>query len=266
MPAPGEMARFAGEARRAILAGGAALPQGLTARDAAQVARRFAVYRNNVTVGLVEALATRFPVVRRLVGDAFFQGAARVFLAQHPPRSPVMTFYGDAFPDFLAGFPPAASLPYLPDVARLEAARTHAYHAADSRPLAAEDLAAVSERDPARWGLSPHPALRIVASAHPAVAIWVMSQPGATPGPLASREPQTALVARPHLDVRVVAAEPGEAAFLSACGRGACFADAVGAALATAPAFDPARALARVLAHGLSAGVTLLETEMEEPS
>ncbi|WP_052340887.1 DNA-binding domain-containing protein [Salinarimonas rosea] len=265
MPMPGEMARFAAQARAAIL-DGAAVPDGLGARDPGQVARRFAVYRNNVTVGLVDALATRFPVVHRLVGDAFFQGAARVFLARSPPRSPVMTFYGDAFPDFLGGFPPAAALPWLADVARLEAARTHAYHAADAGPLSPADLAAVAERDPERWGLALHPALRVVASAHPIVAIWAMNQPGATPGPLASRDAETALVARPGLDVRVVPAEPGEAEFLAACGRGASFADAVEAALATAAAFDPARALARILAHGLCAGVTLPETETEEPS
>ncbi|WP_372423538.1 HvfC/BufC family peptide modification chaperone [Salinarimonas chemoclinalis] len=266
MSAPGEMARFAEQARAAILGGGTALPQGLTARDPAQVARRFAVHRNNVTVALVEALATRFPVVRRLVGDAFFRGAARVFVARSPPLSPIMTFYGDAFPDFLAGFPPAAALPWLADVSRLEAARTHAYHAADARPLAAADLAAVAERDPERWGLALHPALRIVASAHPIVAIWAMNQPGATPGPLASRDGETALVTRPDLDVRVAPAEPGEAAFLAASGRGESYADAVAAALVASAAFDPARALARGLAHGLFAGVTPLETETEEPS
>ncbi len=37
-------------------------------------ARRFAVYRNNVAVGLIRALEARFPVTRRLVGDAFFRG------------------------------------------------------------------------------------------------------------------------------------------------------------------------------------------------
>ncbi|MGJ3262903.1 MAG: putative DNA-binding domain-containing protein [Salinarimonas sp.] len=258
-------ARFAGETRAAVLAG-AAVPAGLTARDPAQVARRFAVYRNNVTASLVEALVTRFPVVQRLVGEAFFRAAARTFVAQSPPRSPVLTFYGDAFADFLAGFPPAAALPYLADVARLEAARTHAYHAADAAPLAAGALAAVTERDPALWGLAPHPALRIVASAHPIVAIWAMNQPGATPGPLASRAPGTALVARPRLEVRVAAAEAGEAAFLAACARGASYAGAVASALGGGASFDPGRALARILTLGLAAGITAPEIETGEPA
>lgn len=251
---------FEAQTRAAVLAGGG-VPAGLTARRPAQVARRFAVYRNNVAVGLVDALATRFPVVLRLVGEDFFRATARAFVAERPPRSPVLTFYGDAFPDFLAAFPPAARVPYLADVARLEAARTHSYHAADAEPLEAGALAAIAERDPATWGLALHPAVRIVASPHPIVSLWAMNQPGATPGPLASRAAETALVARPRLEVRVAAAEPGEGAFLTACAAGASCSDAVGAALETGEALDPGRALARVLVLGLAEGITSGMTE-----
>ena len=38
--------------------------------------RRFAVYRNNVITGLIDALAQRFPVVCRLVGEEFFRAMA----------------------------------------------------------------------------------------------------------------------------------------------------------------------------------------------
>ena len=79
--------------------------------------RRFAVYRNNVQHGLSVALATRFPVIERLVGADFFAATARVFAAQHPPETPVLQDWGEAFPTFLAGFEPAAELPYLADVA-----------------------------------------------------------------------------------------------------------------------------------------------------
>jgi len=253
MPAPPDP--FEAATRAAVLAG-APVPAGLTARDPAQLARRFAVYRNNVAVSLVEALATRFPVVQRLVGEAFFRATARAFVAEQPPRSPVLTFYGDAFPDFLAAFPPASGLPWLADVARLEAARTHSYHAADADPLEPAALAAVAERDPDSWGLAPHPALRIVPSEHPVVAIWLKNQPGAAPGPLAARGPEIALVSRPRLDVRVALAEPGEGAFLAACMAGASFADAAAAALAAVADFDPGRALARILSLGLAARIT----------
>ena len=58
------------------------LPDGLTAlltaRDPSEVEQRFAVYRNNVTVSLTEALAQRFPVIKRLVGEEFFAALARL--------------------------------------------------------------------------------------------------------------------------------------------------------------------------------------------
>src|SRR4029077_17776024 len=112
-----------------------AVPRGVTWHNSDRPQVRFAVYRNNVVLGLVSSLEARFPATRRIVGEDFFKGAARLFAATQPPRSPLMMFYGDAFPDFLADFEPAREVPYLADVARLEAARTRAYHATDAKPL-----------------------------------------------------------------------------------------------------------------------------------
>src|SRR5258707_7834403 len=114
------------------------IPCGITAHNAAIPARRFAVYRNNVVVGLGKALKSRFPVVEKIVGEEFFAAMARVFVKEQPPRSPLLATYGDVFPAFIAAFEPARELPYLSDVARLGAARTRAYHAADAMPVGAE--------------------------------------------------------------------------------------------------------------------------------
>ena len=48
---------------------------------------------------------SRFPVVKRLVGEEFFRAMAQVFVTEEPPRSPVLFRYGSTFPDFIAGFP-----------------------------------------------------------------------------------------------------------------------------------------------------------------
>ena len=47
---------------------------------------RFAVYRNNVTQALAEALAATFPVTQALVGAAFFHALAVEFARCEPPR------------------------------------------------------------------------------------------------------------------------------------------------------------------------------------
>jgi hypothetical protein len=73
-------------------------------RMGAPDARRFAVYRNNVAVGLMGALEARYPVSRRIAGDDLFRAMARAFVRAHRLRSPVMIAYGWEFPEFAADY------------------------------------------------------------------------------------------------------------------------------------------------------------------
>ena len=116
---------------KALLDPSVPTPMGLVDPQGRPAGKRFQVYRNNVVVGLIDALRDSFPVIVKLLGDDNFNAIAGVFVRAHPPKSPLMMFYGDAFADFLAGFEPLAHLGYLPDVARLEQALRRAYHAAD---------------------------------------------------------------------------------------------------------------------------------------
>ena len=85
----------------ALLDAGLPPPPGLRAWNGSDPARRFGVYRNNVIVSLVGALGDTFPVVRRLVGDDFFDAMAGVHVRAHPPASPVLAHYGAGFADWL---------------------------------------------------------------------------------------------------------------------------------------------------------------------
>ena len=105
------------------------VPEETTSWTAPRPLKRFNVYRGNVAGALGEALAVRYPVVRRLVGAEFFQAMAREYGLANPPHSPVLIHYGADFADFIAGFEPAKSVPYLSDVARLDSAHWEAYHA-----------------------------------------------------------------------------------------------------------------------------------------
>src|SRR5690349_19822275 len=57
---------------------------------------RAAVYRRNVLANLHDALAAAYPVVRRLVGEAFFREAARQFTQAHPSTSGDLHAFGSA--------------------------------------------------------------------------------------------------------------------------------------------------------------------------
>src|SRR6266576_6442706 len=111
---------------------------------------------------LGKALKSRFPVVEKIVGEEFFAAMARVFVLKQPPRSPLLAIYGDEFAAFIATFEPARELPYLADVARLEAARTHSYHAADATPLGADHFAGFDTDAVAGIRIDMHPSTEIV--------------------------------------------------------------------------------------------------------
>jgi hypothetical protein len=230
----------------ALRASGGAAPAGLPPR-------RFAVYRGNVAASAAGTLAASFPAVRALVGGEFFDAMALAFAEAHPPRGPVLAEWGDALPAFIAAFPPAASVPYLADVARLERARLAAYHAADLPPLGLPALAALPpDRLPA-LRVRPHPAAALVASPWPVVALWAESTGRPPPAPVDLARAETALVTRPAFEVRTQALAPGTAVLAAALLRGESLGAATEAALAV-PGFEAAAALGTLFAAGAFAG------------
>lgn len=202
-----------------------AAPDGLLSPRGVVDAGRFAVYRNNVFVGLTEALARRFPVTRQLVGEDFFAGMARTFAAAEKPASPLLFGYGDGLPDFIAGFPPAANLLYLADVARVEAAWTRGYHAADAVPLRIEALAALAPEQMAGARLLPHPAASVIGSVYPIASIWAAHQSEHV-APLSRGAAETVLIARPGFDVSVHLLPTCDSAFADALFAGATLGEA----------------------------------------
>jgi hypothetical protein len=141
-------------------------------------ARRLQVYRNNTLASLTEALAAVYPVVRRLVGEAFFGYTAREYILAHPSVSGNLHDFGGEFAAFLARFPGAAELVYLPDVARVEWAYHQVFHEADPPPL---DLAALAGVSPEHYGalrFRLHPASRLLTSPYPVLRIWAVNQEG----------------------------------------------------------------------------------------
>lgn len=244
----------------AVLFGGPT-PAGLRSWNGSPPTRRFAVYRNNVVVSLVEALADSFPVCHELVGDEFFRAMAREYVVAEPPRSPILAHYGGSFPDFIHGFPPAAPVPYLADVARLEYGRIVAFHAADAPAL---DPAALRPLlgDPARLAglrFRLHPGLSVHASPYAIVSLWAAHQGIGELSAVVPDAPECALILRPGLEVEVIALDAADATFVAAVHKGSTLAEAVVAASRPGADFDPAPALRLLLEKGTIVGFA--ETE-----
>lgn len=214
----------------ALLNADAPVPAVCTTWNGSDVGQRFGVYRNNVVVSLIEAMRAKFPVVEALVGHEFFARMARGFVVDHPPQSTIMAEYGADFADFIAGFAPTQSLPYLADVARLEAARVRAYHAADAPVLSALELSSIAGDRLAEPVATLHPSVEILRSQFAIVSLWAAHQ-GVLD--IASVDPfvaEDALILRPGDDVLVMALPPGAAEALRALSNGETIGDALLAA------------------------------------
>jgi Putative DNA-binding domain len=223
---------------RALLDPAQPIPSAIRGTTRRKADRRFAVCRNNVVAGLIDALAGRFPVVRRLVGDAFFEGMASVYVVTCPPASPVMLLYGDSFPGFVKNFAPAANVPYLSDVARLEIARGRAYHAADAVPVEMRVFAALPSERLADLRIDFHPSVSIIKSPYPIVSIWQVNDDPDHAVPIAPWAAEAALVARPFGDVEVTRLAPGVAEFFLRLAHNGTMNDALEAAEEAAAEFD----------------------------
>lgn len=228
-------------------------PAGLTTWNGSDPQHRFAVYRNNVTVSLIDALAAAYPVVLRLVGEAFFREMARIYVRLHPPRSRIMLDYGEAFSGFIESFAPASEVPYLADVARLERARLRAYHAADEAALEPTAYAGLNPSALGRLTIRLHPSVAILRSRFAIASLWAAHQGLMTIEAVDPYRPEDVLVVRLHLEVRVVRLAPGVAAFLKALDAGTAVADAVAITLGQSPEFDITTGLEALMASGVSA-------------
>ncbi len=220
----------------AILDPERAVPDGLIDPAGRPAGKRFAVYRNNVVVSLTEALGTAFPVIKKLLGDQFFNAMAGVYLRQFPPSSPLMMFYGQDMPAFLETFEPVQHLGYLPDVARLELAMRHAYHAADKSAIAPETFQSLPPDRLMAATLGFAPAVHLIRSRWPVAGIWQFNMIDDAPKPPQNGE--NALITRPDFDPILTALPAGGGVYVSALMAGRSFGQALDDANAATAAFD----------------------------
>lgn len=212
---------------------------------------RIAIYRNNTVTNLRQALRADYPVVERLVGADFFAFAANAFVAATPSTSGDINDYGVGFSEFLASFPAASGLPYLPDVARLERASAEVFVAADALPGDFSRLAALAPEHFLTLSFVLHPAIRLLASAYPIQRIWQVNQADFSGDDRVDLRSggDALLVRRQHDVVEIVSLTPGEYAWLDALRSGSCLAVATEAAFVAEPAFDLNTCLQRHIAE-----------------
>ena len=228
-----------------------ATPAAVAGPNGKAVRKRYNVYRNNVTVSLINALAATFPATQRITGVEFFRGMARFHVRATAPTSPLLFEYGRDFPDFIERYEHARSMAWLADIARIERAWLDAYHSADAKPLSPQALASIPPELLADAVLTAHPATRILRSRFSAVTIFAANRNDDTVGQIEANGPEDALLTRPGLDVIVRRLPPGGAVFLLRLIAGEPLGAAAAAAFADSPKFDLLANIAGMIEAGV---------------
>lgn len=215
----------------------------------------FAVYRNTVMKGCIDALAANYPAVVSLVGEDWFRAAAADFVRAAPPPRASLLDYGAGFADFLAGLPPAGGLPWLAPIARLDRQWTEAHVARDAACADPTLLARVDADSITQLCLRPHPAARwLWDDAVPVHTLWTLNR-GRVPMPadgLASVHwiGEGALTTRRADEVTTQPLPHAACVLLDACAAGARITEAIGAALAVDATLDLTAVIAQLLRAG----------------
>lgn len=217
--------------------------------DAIPAAARLRVHRHHVRHSLAAALASTFPTVQSIVGERFFQAMAEAFVLEGLPRQPVLAEYGAGFPAFIQGYGPAASLPYLVDMARLDWALNLAFHETVSGTLAAGDLADMPPERLLDLRLALAAGVTLIRSPYPIDRIWHASQPGDSAEAVGSDDgAATVMVLRQTDDVAFVRLSPAEAELVMTLCDGRTLEEGAQAAFRVDAAFDLTTTFARLLA------------------
>ncbi len=222
-------------------------------------AHRVGIYRNNVYAALTKALQAIYPVVLRLVGEPFFHYAAGHYIDRHPSTSGDLNNFGVRYAEFLGEFQPAAQLPYLPDVARLEWCCHHAYLASDDAALDLQRLAEVPAENYGALRFRLNSASRVLRSPWPIDAIWQVNQDDYRGEPAVNLDQGgvALLVQRIENEILLLPLNAAEWAFLSAVAEDQPLAAIVERVLGADPKLDAGALLQKFVAQQTLTAFTL---------
>ena len=183
-------------------------------------ADRLSIYRNNTLQGLNDILTGTYPVIHKLVGKAYFETMAHHYIVENPQPAGNRHSFGAELVTFLSHYEPALSLPYLPDIAKIEWAYFQALLADDAVSLNAQDLSQVTAEQP-DYKLRLHPSARLVGQNYNALEIWRAQQQETISLVRLQQNPQRLLIWRDLTDkILITPVSHGMTVLLECCEKG----------------------------------------------
>jgi hypothetical protein len=241
--------------RDAVVAGQTSALEPLLAADD-RSRTRFDIHRRNYEASLISALLEKFPASAWLAGTSFLTQAAMRYVHQHPPEAPCIAEYGGSFPEFLSKCPGAERVPYLLSFAELEWCLGHVAIEVDEPGIPQEAFRAIAPELLPDQTLLLRPGVRYLAAEWPVDDLMKLYLAETAPEYL-SFEP-----AAVWLEIRGARGEFSltrlafcEFLFRQSVREGNSIGAAAERALDGDPSFDPATALACLIASGLVTGI-----------
>jgi hypothetical protein len=212
--------------------------------------KRYGVYRNNVVVGLAEALGDAYPVTKQLLGEKMFFSLACEYVRAHPPQNAVMLHYGQDFPRWLSLNKRLETYRYVVDIAQIEAFRIQSYHAADAVMLGLETIQHVDKYRLEYMRVLLHPSVHIFSSSYPVVSIWRNEALGEQ-NPVNLDQSEAVLIQRPGWSVDTNQLSSENQIFLNFLQKGIPFGEVAENMLEHYPDYDLGQALVFLFSNKL---------------
>ena len=228
-------------------------------------AARLRIYRHGCNETQTAALRTTYPAVLALVGAALFNQMARGYRRAHPSHSGNLQLFGDALAGYVETLPGCRSLPYLPDVARLEWLRQLTILAPDAAPIGPDALAAAIRGAGDSLRLVLHPSLHVLKSRYPVLTLWNYALRPGDERLLLGEVGESVVLWREDGEVAMGALDPASFACVAALAQGSSLGEVHQAAAAVDPDFELDTCLESIGEHGLIVGFRPYATPREQP-
>lgn len=156
----------------------------LIAGTAARCQLGLDIYANAYRLRLLDTLSDAYQKTQAVMGEAAFEAAAFGYIANHPPTTRSLRWYGDRFSTHLASRHP--DTPALAEMARLDWALRAAFDGPDAAVLDAAALGAIAPEAWATLSLVPVPTAELLVFGHNTVAVWQALDDAESPPPWAA--------------------------------------------------------------------------------
>ncbi len=186
-------------------------------------AQQMAIYTQGYRLRLSEVIGNEYPATRHLLGDDAFSALAAAFIEATPPSHYSLDTYPQGFAAYLQ---PHAMDGCAADIAALEAAIAHVFHAPESAALDAHALQGLTPDAFAARRLAPRAASALLAFAYPVEDYLTRLRNGETPARPEALKSYIFVVRHPR-EVKRHALGEAQYRVLLALSQGACVGDAL---------------------------------------